>query len=121
VAIREVPFHSLCEHHLVPFFGVAEIVYLPNAHIAGFSSIARVLHHFARRPQLQERLAAQVADALIGALTPAALLVRLRARQLCVEMRGFGTGVECTSTAARGLCREPVHARHAIELLNAGS
>ncbi len=102
VAIRDMPFHSLCAHHLVPFFGHATVCYIPRDKLAGFGSIARVVQHFARRPQLQERMAEQIADAIVAALDPEALIIRLVARQLCMEMRGARTPGDVEVLATRG-------------------
>jgi GTP cyclohydrolase I len=102
IAIREMPFHSFCAHHLVPFFGRAHVAYLPGRHLAGFGSIARVVQHFAKRPQLQERLAEQVADTLWSILQPRSVIVRLEARQMCMEMRGAKVHGEVEVLAMRG-------------------
>ena len=102
VLVRELPFHSLCAHHLVPFFGHALIAYRPADHIAGLGSLARLLHHHARRPQLQERLGAQLADDLQARLHPRSLVVRLRARHLCMEMRGARTPGSAETLVWRG-------------------
>ena len=88
VVIRAVPYHSLCAHHLLPFFGECTIVYKPSGQIAGLGWFPRLLRHLSRQPQLQERLCAQIADSIYDALAPAAVGVRLTARQMCVEMRG---------------------------------
>ena len=88
VVIRDLPYHSLCAHHLLPFFGKCTIVYKPNGQIAGLGWFPRLLRHLSRQPQLQERLCAQLADGIYEALSPAAVGVRLTARQMCVEMRG---------------------------------
>lgn len=88
ILLEDLPFHSLCAHHLVPFFGHAKIAYLPKSRIAGFGAIVRALHHFARQPQLQERLGQQVAEHLLTALDARAVLVELSSRQMCLEMRG---------------------------------
>jgi len=88
VVVRELPFHSLCVHHFVPFFGRALVAYLPGRRLLGISAAARVLEYYARRPQLQERLGAQVADHLERALEPRGIAVVLEARHLCMEMRG---------------------------------
>lgn len=101
VRFRNLPFHSLCAHHLLPFFGEAEIVYLPAGRIAGLGAVARALRHFARQPQLQERLGAQLADYLHAQLG-GPVSVRLRARQLCMEMRGVETTGEVETLALRG-------------------
>lgn len=102
VAIRSMPFHSLCAHHLVPFFGNASVAYLPDQQLAGFGSIAKVVQHFARRPNLQERMAEQIAGVLVKALRPKALVVRLVARQLCMEMRGARVHGTVEALAVRG-------------------
>jgi len=88
VLVRRIPFYSLCEHHLLPFFGMAHVGYLPQGRIIGLSKISRVVDHFARRLQVQERLGEQVADALEEALNPTALGVVLEATHLCMVMRG---------------------------------
>ncbi len=88
ILLADLPFHSLCAHHLVPFFGSAKIAYLPAERIAGFGSIVRCLHHFARQPQLQERLGQQLADHLLHALGARAVCIELESRQMCLEMRG---------------------------------
>ncbi|MFT4975247.1 MAG: GTP cyclohydrolase I [Myxococcota bacterium] len=88
VVIRRLPYHSLCAHHLLPFFGECTIVYKPRGAIAGLGWFPRLLGHLAAQPQLQERLCAQLADEIEAALSPEAVGVRLTARQLCVEMRG---------------------------------
>jgi len=101
VVLRDVPFHSLCVHHLLPFFGSATIAYRPWDRVAGFSSIAGVVGYWAQRPQLQERMAEQVADNLFQALEPQGLVVRLVARQLCMEMRGVRASGEAEVLAFR--------------------
>jgi GTP cyclohydrolase I len=88
ILLADLPFHSLCAHHLVPFFGSAKIAYLPDQRIAGFGAIVRCLHHFARQPQLQERLGQQLADHLLHALSARAVCIELESRQMCLEMRG---------------------------------
>ncbi len=101
VILRALPFHSLCAHHLLPFFGSADIAYVPGERIAGLGAIARALRHFARQPQLQERLGAQLADHLHAALG-APVGVVLRARQLCMEMRGAESAGTVETLAVRG-------------------
>ncbi len=88
VVLRDLPFHSLCAHHLLPFFGHATIAYLPDERLAGLGWFPKLLESLSRRPQLQERLAGQLADEIVRQLRPQAVGVRLVARQLCVEMRG---------------------------------
>lgn len=106
VVIAAIPFHSMCVHHLLPFFGTVDVAYIPADHMVGFGSIGRVVDHFARRPQVQERMIAQIAEYLGEELNPAGLLVRLRARQLCMEMRGAQKTGDLISIAARGSLRE---------------
>lgn len=102
VQIREIPFYSLCAHHLLPFFGTVSIAYRPGPRLAGLGAVPRLVEHFARRPQLQERLTDQIADALVEALDPVGVVVHCRARHLCVEMRGAPNPVEVRTVARRG-------------------
>jgi GTP cyclohydrolase I len=108
VVERDLPFFSMCSHHLLPFFGSAHVGYVPGAKLLGLSKFARVLEHFARRPQVQERLTEQVAAMLDDALEPRGLIVALQARHLCMEMRGAEThGSVTVTTEARGILRWP--------------
>ncbi len=91
VVVRDLPFHSMCVHHFVPFFGRALVAYLPGTKLMGISAAARVLEYYARRPQLQERLGRQVAEHLGRLLAPRGVAVVLEARHLCMEMRGIRT------------------------------
>ena len=103
VVLDNLPFYSVCEHHLLPFFGEARIAYVPNGKIAGISKLARTLDVAARRPQVQERLTAQVADAIFGALTPDGVIVELEAEHLCMSMRGVQKpGARVLTSAVRG-------------------
>ncbi len=102
VAVRSMPFYAFCAHHLVPFFGHASVAYQPDRALAGFGSVARVIQHYARRPTLQEHLADNVANALVGKLAPKGLVVRLQARQMCMEMRGANMPGEVEVLAVRG-------------------
>lgn len=88
VVIRDLQYHSLCAHHLLPFFGRCTIAYRPNGAIAGLGWFPRLVESLARRPQLQERLAEEVAEAIFAALSPHSVAVYMSARQMCVEMRG---------------------------------
>jgi len=108
VLLRDVPFFSVCEHHLLPFFGTADIALLPDGgRIAGFGSLADLVDALARRLQIQERLTAEIADALQAALRPRGVYVSLRARQLCMQApRGQYVGSETVTLAARGAFRE---------------
>ncbi len=109
VCERDIAFHSLCEHHLLPFFGHAHVAYLPgeDGRVCGLSKLARVVEIAARRPQLQERLTAQVADAIERALAPAGVLVVLEAEHLCMTMRGVRKpGATTVTSVARGALRD---------------
>ncbi len=88
VIVRDIPFHSMCEHHFLPFYGVAHVGYIPNGRVVGISKIARVVEMYARRPQLQERLTSQIADTINTVLEPSGVGVVLEATHLCMTMRG---------------------------------
>ena len=106
VIVRDIPFYSLCEHHLAPFFGKAHVAYIPSAEgrICGLSKLARLVDLYARRPQVQERLTSQVADALGKYLDPEGVLVVLEAEHLCMNMRGVKKpGSRTTTSAVRGI------------------
>jgi GTP cyclohydrolase I len=102
VLLRGLPFHSLCAHHLVPFFGTACVGIRPAGRLAGLGGIARLLHHFAQRPQLQERLGAALAQDLLERLGARTVFVHLEARHLCLEMRGARTPAQVETLAWRG-------------------
>jgi len=112
VLLRDISFHSLCEHHLLPFHGVAHVAYLPDGKVVGLSKLARTVDAFARRPQVQERLTAQIADALMEHLAPRGAAVVIEAEHLCMKMRGVHkpSGVMVTS-AVRGVFRDDPAAR----------
>ena len=100
-----IPFYSMCEHHLVPFFGHAHIAYIPGAdgRICGISKLARLVDAFAKRPQVQERLTSQIADTLVDELHPQGALVVLEAEHLCMSMRGVKKpGTRTITSAVRG-------------------
>lgn len=107
VLIRDVPFYSVCEHHLLPFFGKAHIAYIPGAgKIAGISSLAEALVVLARRPQVQERLTSQLADLIMESLTPRGAMVVIDAEHLCMSMRGAKKpGHRTVTSAVRGIFR----------------
>jgi len=102
VLLRAVPFYSLCAHHLVPFFGEACVGLRPAGRLAGLGSIARLLQHWAARPQVQERLGAELAEDLVRRLGARAAFVHLRARHLCLELRGARTPAWVETLAWRG-------------------
>ena len=118
-----IPFYSICEHHLLPFFGYGSIAYIPDKKIIGLSKLARILDYVSRRLQNQERITVQVADFLAEAIQPKGVGVILEARHLCMEMRGLGKPEVLTSTSAvRGLFkRDPRTRAEFIELTKAGS
>jgi GTP cyclohydrolase I len=106
VLVRDIPLYGSCEHHLVPFAGRAHVAYIPgvDGRITGLSKIARLVEGFARRPQVQERLTTQVADALVDVLEPAGVLVMIEAEHLCMSMRGVKKpGALTVTSAVRGL------------------
>ena len=103
VAVTDIPFHSLCAHHFLPFYGTAHLAYLPKQRLVGLSKLARVVEFYARRPQLQERMTEQIAELIEKRLHPAGTMVIVQARHLCMEMRGVGkTGLTTTTSAIRG-------------------
>ena len=114
VMVRDIPFSSTCEHHLVPFIGVAHVAYIPGpgGSITGLSKIARLVDGFARRPQVQERLTTQIADALGEVLEPTGVLVVLEAEHLCMSIRGVNKpGALTVTSAVRGHFRDDARAR----------
>jgi len=108
VILRDIPFYSMCEHHLLPFYGVAHVGYIPNkeGRVVGVSKLARVVDIFAKRLQLQERMTSQIADAIVEALQPDGVAVVLQAEHLCMTMRGIKKpGSNVVTSATRGLFR----------------
>ena len=106
VLVRDIPFYSMCEHHLVPFFGLAHVAYIPaqSGRICGLSKLARLVDAYAKRPQVQERMTSQIADTLIEELQPQGVLVVLEAEHLCMSMRGIKKpGSRTTTSAVRGV------------------
>jgi GTP cyclohydrolase I len=109
VLVKDIEVWSLCEHHLVPFFGHAHVGYIPNVkgQITGLSKLARVVDLYAKRPQVQERLTTQVADALEDVLEPRGVIVVIQAEHLCMSMRGVRKpGAKTVTSAVRGLFRD---------------
>lgn len=114
VMVKDIPIYSLCEHHLVPFHGQAHVAYIPgrDGRITGLSKLARLCDGYARRPQVQERLTTQVADALVDALEPRGVLVVMEAEHLCMGMRGVKKPGSITVTSAvRGIFKENASTR----------
>ena len=109
VMMRDIEFHSMCEHHLVPFTGVAHVAYLPNANgkVTGLSKLARLVDVCAKRPGLQERMTTMIADALERALEPRGVMVVVEARHFCMEMRGIRKpGAQTVTSTVRGKFRD---------------
>lgn len=112
VVVKDIPFWSLCEHHLLPFHGVAHVAYLPGERIVGLSKLARVVDTFARDLQVQERLTTQVADWLSDTLRPKGVGVVLEAEHLCMVVRGVKkSGSRTVTSALRGLLRDDARTR----------
>jgi len=104
VIVKDIPLYSICEHHLLPFFGVAHIAYIPkDGRIVGLSKLARVADLMARKPQIQERLATEIADLLDQMLRPTGVMVVIEAEHMCIEMRGIKKpGAKAVTSALRG-------------------
>ena len=114
VLVRDIPIYSTCEHHLVPFHGVAHIGYIPgkSGAVTGLSKLARLVDLYAKRPQVQERLTSQVADALVDRLDPSGVLVVIECEHLCMAMRGIRKpGSVTTTSAVRGIMRSNASTR----------
>jgi GTP cyclohydrolase I len=115
---RDIPFYSLCAHHLVPFYGHAHLAYVPDKKIVGLSKLARILEFYAKRPQLQERLTEQVVTFLVEELEPQGAMVVVQARHLCVEMRGVKKpGAVTVTSAIRGIFHERPIREEFLDLL----
>jgi GTP cyclohydrolase I len=115
---KDIPFYSMCAHHLVPFYGHAHIAYIPNERILGLSKFARILEFYAKRPQLQERLTEQVVTCLEEKLRPQGAMVVIEARHLCVEMRGVKKpGAMTVTSALRGIFHQKPVREEFLDLL----
>ena len=120
VIVKDIELYSTCEHHLVPFHGVAHIGYIPNANgrITGLSKLARLVDVFAKRPQVQERLTTQVADSLVRILEPRGAIVVMECEHLCMSMRGVRKpGSRTITSAVRGSLRDPASRAEAMSLI----
>ena len=118
VIIRDIEVFSHCEHHLTPFHGVAHVGYIPSGKITGLSKVARLVDLYARRPQVQERLTTQIADAMVKILHPLGVIVIVDCEHLCMSMRGVRKSQARTTTSAvRGALRDPATRAEAISLI----
>ena len=115
VIVRDIPFHSMCEHHLLPFYGVAHVGYIPgkDGRVVGASKLPRVVEMVSKRPQLQERMTAQIADAIMDAIKPDGVAVVVQAEHLCMIMRGIKKpGSTLVTSALRGSMRTRIETRN---------
>mgnify|MGYP000890872196 CR=1 FL=1 len=113
ILVGDIPFYSMCEHHLLPFIGRAHVVYIPrDGRIVGLSKIARIVDLMSKKPQLQERLTSQIADTLVTAVQPMGVAVVVEAEHLCMTMRGIRKpGSLAVTSALRGLCKSDARSR----------
>lgn len=116
VLLKDIPFYSVCEHHLLPFIGKAHVAYIPGAgKIAGIGELAKALEIFAKRPQVQERLTAQLADVIMEKLKPKGAMVVIDAEHLCLSMRGIKKpGARIVTSAVRGIFRSKTSSRQEV-------
>lgn len=124
VLVRDIPMYSMCEHHLLPFHGVAHVGYIPadDGRVTGLSKLARLVDGYARRPQVQERLTSEIADALEERLGAAGVIVVVEAEHLCMSMRGVRKpGSKTVTSAVRGSMHESATRAEAMSLITAGS
>lgn len=123
VMVTDIPIYSFCEHHLLPFHGVAHVGYIPNEHgkVTGLSKVARLVDAYAKRPQVQERLTSQIADSLVRTLQPRGVIVVIEAEHLCMAMRGVRKpGARTTTSAVRGQFKTSASSRaEALDLIKA--
>jgi GTP cyclohydrolase I len=122
VLVRDIRFYSMCEHHLLPFFGTAHVGYIPGeGGVTGLSKLARLVHVYARRPQVQERITSQIADALMTELQVAGAIVVLEAEHMCMSMRGVrAEGARTVTSAVRGVLRAGPTRSEAMSLIMKG-
>jgi GTP cyclohydrolase I len=120
VLVKDIELYSTCEHHLVPFHGVAHVGYIPSedGRITGLSKLARLVDVFAKRPQVQERMTAQIADSLVRILRPRGVIVVIEAEHLCMSMRGIRKpGARTVTSAVRGVLHNPATRAEAMSLI----
>jgi GTP cyclohydrolase I len=123
VLVKDIEVYSTCEHHLVPFHGVAHVGYIPGreGRITGLSKLARLVDVYAKRPQIQERMTTEIADAMVGALAPRGVVVVLECEHLCMSMRGVRKpGARTVTSAVRGVLREPATRAEVMSLILKG-
>lgn len=122
IILRDIPFYSMCEHHLLPFYGVVHIAYIPrNNMITGFSNLIEVVDTLSKRPQIQETMTTDIADTLVDLLNPRGILVIVEAEQLCLYMRGIKKpGVYTITSAIRGIMKKDITREEALNLIGAG-
>ncbi|MCR5311335.1 MAG: GTP cyclohydrolase I FolE [Lachnospiraceae bacterium] len=115
---KDISFYSVCEHHLLPFFGKVHIAYIPKGEVVGISKLARTVEVFARRPQIQERMTNQIADAIMESLNPEGVMVYAEAEHMCMTMRGVKKpGTKTVTMAARGAFNEERYRREFFEMI----
>lgn len=115
ILIKDIPFYSICEHHMLPFIGKAHIAYVPSGKIVGLSELARALEFFAKRPQVQERLTSQLADLIMKKIKPKGTMVIIDAEHLCMSMRGIKKpGSRTVTSAVRGIFRTKQSTRNEL-------
>ena len=120
VLVKDIPFYSMCEHHLVPFWGQAHVGYIPgeDGRVTGLSKLARLVDLYAKRPQVQERLTTQIVEALESSLSPAGAIVVISGEHLCMSMRGVRKpGTKTVTSAVRGQLRDPATRAEAMSLI----
>ena len=122
VLVKDIELYSVCEHHLLPFHGLAHVGYIPgdDGRVTGLSKLVRLVEIFARRPQVQERLTTQIADTLVEVLNPSGVIVVIEAEHMCISMRGIKKpGSRTVTSAVRGIMRNPATRAEAMALLKA--
>ncbi len=122
VIVKDIPFYSLCEHHMIPFVGKAHIGYIPNGKVLGLSKVVRILNKYARRLQIQEKLTDEIADDLEKSVNAAGVMVVIEAEHLCMSMRGVRTpGTKTITSAIRGVFKnEDAPRNEFLKLINGG-
>jgi GTP cyclohydrolase I len=121
VLVKDIELYSICEHHLLPFHGLAHVGYIPgpDGRITGLSKLARLVEIYAKRPQVQERLTTQVADSLVEHLQPSGVIVVVEAEHMCISMRGVKKpGSRTITSAVRGILRDPATRAEAMALIS---